>query len=767
MEWKRYDPTMNKDSLTQKTISLFVAAALVSIQPASAFARFTAVTGKAAVGVAPAAAPIALTPGFSNAPSLTVPAASLTLESALPTLSAPIFADPKAVNAAAPAARVVETAAPTTSGLRFVTQAEVNVGRTAKTAISPSPINRNAATLEADATPTAKQKNSPLARLSKAIKQRSFAPLFDGAKTTRHGAGVGIREAEPEDVGIPLDEQPGQPGETESTRVSWKRVSIPGAQSTGLSRLFRRSSQDVTRLSGTPKTASAVEAQLRNLINADPARFGGVAASSLETTISKRIEGRAGLADVIYIEFRQKHQGTTVEGTHLNFSVRVTASESSVVSETAQLYPNISVNTEGTLDDSQALENAFDRLGRPTGSYDDIQPVGRKVMHIGGRWRYVTVHYSDSKTLLAAVDLNTGEAFAWDPKVHAEAKGELIGRGVQFDPTATGNNIVDLAMPHAEVKTSDGRTLYTDADGWFTLEGDKPVTITATLKGKYATIKDQGKATLKITATVTPGEPIRLIFNPEGFDENTVAQVNAYRHANVVHDWMAKNQVEGEIKRSIPIKTNINKDCNAYYTPWSPSLNFFKSSARCINTAYDTVVYHEYGHFVDDMIGGIVNGGLSEGWGDIFALYITGQPVLGEGFLKNRTPNYIRHGENKYQYKERDEVHAQGQAWGGFAWKLRKALIAKLGEKQGAALAEALVVPILFANVRNVPAAIEAVLMRAVGEDGKVEHFEEIRAAAAAHGISVTRPVDGTVGSLVRRRGFIPWLSSLVSERRI
>ncbi|PCI38991.1 MAG: hypothetical protein COB53_03910 [Elusimicrobia bacterium] len=756
---------MIKDNLGRKSISILIAIVFVVVQPGSAFARFTAVTGKTAVQINNAAAPTALTPGVSNALQLSVPAASLSLNTSLPILSAPIFAAPKTVNAASAQERRVTTnakAAPASTGLRFVTDGGNTVGRAA-----PLPINTNAAVPESVEPASAENTRSPLARLGLALQQRSFTPLFDGSRSARQGRGMGMREAEPEDAGIPLDEQPRQPGETEVARVSWKRVSVPGARASGLRNLFRSRSDDVTQLSGAPQTAAAVESELRRLIDADPARFGGVPSSTLETTISKRIQGRAGLADIVDVEFRQTYHGAVVEGTFLHFTVRIGAAQSNVISETAQLYPNLTVNTDSTLDDAQALESAFERLGRPTGSYNDLQPVGRKVMHIGGHWRYVSVHYSDSKALLAAVDLNTGDAFAWDPKVHAESRGKLIGRGVHFDPPATGTNIVDLAMPHAEVKTSDGRTLFTDADGWFTLEGDQPVTITATLKGKYATIKDQGTATLTITATVTPGKPIRLVFNPEGFDENTVAQVNAYRHANVVHDWLARNQIEDEIKRSIPIKTNINRDCNAFYTPWSPSLNFFKSSGRCINTAFDTVVYHEYGHFVDDMIGGIANSALSEGWGDIIGMYITGQPVLGEGFLKDRTPNYIRHGENKYQFQSRDEVHKQGQAWMGFGWKLRKALIAKLGDVEGTAVAEALVVPVLFANVRSIPAAIEAVVMRAIGDNGQIEHFEEIRAAAAAHGIVVERPVDGSVGALARQRGFIPWLSTFVGERRI
>jgi hypothetical protein len=254
-----------------------------------------------------------------------------------------------------------------------------------------------------------------------------------------------------------------------------------------------------------------------------------------------------------------------------------------------------------------------------------------------------------------------------------------------------------------------------------------------------------------------------------------VAQVNAYRHVNAVHDWLVARGVDvSSIHKEIPIKVNINKDCNAYYTPWMPSLNFFRSSSRCINTAYDTVVYHEYGHFVDDMIGGIANGGLSEGWGDILSLFITRQNILGEGFLKNPPegkPDYIRNGDNDYQYKASDEVHKQGQAWMGFAWRLRKALIAAAAanglspeeaQRKGEALVESLVIPVLLANVRDIPAAIEAVLLRDIGPDGHAAHFKEIESAAKAHGITVREPKPGQLTSSMARpfsAGWLAWLA--------
>ena len=67
---------------------------------------------------------------------------------------------------------------------------------------------------------------------------------------------------------------------------------------------------------------------------------------------------------------------------------------------------------------------------------------------------------------------------------------------------------------------------------------------------------------------------------------------------------------------------------------------------------------HEYGHFVDDMYGGITEGGLSEGWGDTLACFALDNPVVGGDLFTDGS--IIRTCDNDYQYPPSgsDEVHA-------------------------------------------------------------------------------------------------------------
>jgi hypothetical protein len=608
---------------------------------------------------------------------------------------------------------------------------------------------------------------------------RSMLKSVDGRTFDNSRGGMTLQ---PGDIGTPsdirLDSRPGQPWDTESPRLAWNRIHLPGARKTLLQRMFGRSSLQPVELPGDPQDALGVKEALLDLIKRNPAEFGGLSVDSLRTVVAQKVAGQEGLTDTVYVTFQQTLSGLPVEGTHLSFTVKLIAGKAMLVASSVQVYPKLTVDAFGRLSDGEILEKAFERLGRPTGSVSDLKPIGRRIMHMDGRWRSLHLLMSESTSLIGAVDVETGEAFAWDARMPAAAGGSVAGRGVEFDPVHTGANLATMPLPNTEVTASDGRKVYTDKDGTFTIEGsvsDAPVTVTAKLKGKYAVVADQERKDLVVTAAVKPGEKAQLLFNPAGVDENSVAQVNAYRHVNAVHDWLVARGVDvSSIHKEIPIKVNINKDCNAYYTPWMPSLNFFRSSSRCINTAYDTVVYHEYGHFVDDMIGGIANGGLSEGWGDILSLFITRQNILGEGFLKNPPegkPDYIRNGDNDYQYKASDEVHKQGQAWMGFAWRLRKALIAAAAanglspeeaQRKGEALVESLVIPVLLANVRDIPAAIEAVLLRDIGPDGHAAHFKEIESAAKAHGITVREPKPGQLTSSMARpfsAGWLAWLA--------
>ena len=100
------------------------------------------------------------------------------------------------------------------------------------------------------------------------------------------------------------------------------------------------------------------------------------------------------------------------------------------------------------------------------------------------------------------------------------------------------------------------------------------------------------------------------------------------------------------------------------------SINFFQAGGGCPNTAYSDVVLHEYGHGVDARLGGILDGGYSEGFGDALALIGTRQPCLGRDFFGAGT--CLRPATDVILWPPGggEGVHAIGRRYAGFTWAL-------------------------------------------------------------------------------------------------
>ncbi|MBI5244870.1 MAG: hypothetical protein HY922_14465 [Elusimicrobia bacterium] len=778
-----------RSSFAGKAFSMLMSAALLLGQSSAALAQVVAgqVSAPTMNGAAGAAVkPVSVQIGLNIVNSLNIPLAdALPGAGVLPTPSA--LAVPKA-QAQATAASVHAAPGAEASAPKTV---QAQAPQAADTTTIPGPLTKAVLVsadkgVEAPAAPSGKGRTDPsgdgasqsaaaqpavseaaaekaeksgrglLAGIIRALRGRSTSEMFHGGKVR----GYGILPSEPTEVrGVRVGPKPTMPERTAVPGVAWNRTSLPGQKPSLLSRIFGADSTQPVVLSGTPQDAAGVEAALRKLIAEDPARFGGVSPDSLYTVLAKKVAGKAGLADTVYVSFRQQLDSVPVEGTYLNFTVKFFSGQAVLVHTSAQLFPKLAVDTDGKLSDLDILSKAAGRLGNLPNAAEDLLDLGVKVMHLGGAWRAVAMRQSKSLSLIAAVDINTGESFAWDPRMHAQPphapvpNSEVVGRGVADGPMKADMEPDVLPLGHIEIRVEDGKTYYADENGRFTVQGtgDKPVTLTLRLNGRFASVHDRAGQDMSVTVAAKPGEQLRAVFNPQGASENALAQVNSYHHVTKLHDWLLQQGIDLEaLNRPMPLYTNIDDDCNAYYTPYNPSLNLFRSSERCANSAYNDVLYHEYGHALDDAAHhGIPNGGLSEGWGDILTMFLTNQPIVGRGFIKFQQPDYIREGENAYQYNRYDEVHDQGQAWMGFGWKLRKALIASLGAAQGAVLATALIIPTMLARSKDIPAAIQAVVMRDLDQNGELPHYSELAAAAKAHGITVHKPKAGSFDPLV------------------
>jgi len=490
---------------------------------------------------------------------------------------------------------------------------------------------------------------------------------------------------------------------------------------------------------------------LLDTLQKHPDYIGGLDVDQLKLIYASHVDG-GGSPELGYVIFIQFQKDLEVEETYVRFTVKLLDRRAEIMSAHAKVYPHLTPAVGGSAQTSTQLKKkAANAIGLDHKKVK-IKKKNRKLRFIEGKWRKVTEINFEKSFYKGVVDEATGESWSEDTRIFADVSGKVQGRGILFDPFSPTLDTLKLEDLLVTVLDWDD---FTDVNGDYLIPGLAGWDPSAKLKGRWSDVIDIVE-NLPVSLIQNPVGTIDLMFNPTGNDENATAQVNAYYHTTFIHNFLVPylsdpspindfDEVLGD--DPIPTITNIDSSCNAFYTTVTPSINFYtqgtSGSNTCPNTAYDTVVYHEYGHFIDDMYGGITNFGLSEGWGDVIAILSTDQPEAAEGFFGPGTT--LRTGDNNYQYIPNDEVHALGQAWAGFGWHFRENLINSAefagNEAAAAALTRDLILPTIEANAIDIPNAVFEVIIRddlVYGNGDLVDgtpHFAEIINAANQHSI--------------------------------
>ena len=230
-------------------------------------------------------------------------------------------------------------------------------------------------------------------------------------------------------------------------------------------------------------------------------------------------------------------------------------------------------------------------------------------------------------------------------------------------------------LPYARVAVVGSTSVYADENGDFVIpwDGSSPVDVESTLVGQWFEVNNQagGDAYLKQEDVVPPG-PVNFIHNEPNTDEWNRAEVNGYVQANVVRSHALKYNPDypGLQEKQFPVNVNLNDTCNAFYD--YSSINFFKSGGGCANTAFDTIIHHEYGHHLVQMAGS-GQGAYGEGLADTQGVLIFDYPDLALGFWMD-CDEYMRTADNDLQYPCDGEIHYCGQLISGCIWDTRNEL---------------------------------------------------------------------------------------------
>lgn len=230
-----------------------------------------------------------------------------------------------------------------------------------------------------------------------------------------------------------------------------------------------------------------------------------------------------------------------------------------------------------------------------------------------------------------------------------------------------------------------------------------------------------------------------------GSSEYTDAQLTTFIHASVAKDHARTIDPSMEwLGSPLSATVNMDQDCNALSD--GSSIYFFRSDDQCHNTGrLADIVYHEVGHVLhrQSIVPGVgaFDAALSEGASDYFSASITGDPVISPGFYKSG--QRLRHidpigSEARWPEDIGELPHDTGLIFAGAMWDLRKALIAELGDDDGAVHADQL----FYAAIRHavdIPSTYFEVLA-ADDDDGDLTNGTpnrcSIDAAFAAHGLA-------------------------------
>jgi hypothetical protein len=307
-------------------------------------------------------------------------------------------------------------------------------------------------------------------------------------------------------------------------------------------------------------------------------------------------------------------------------------------------------------------------------------------------------------------------------------------------------------LPYAKV-TAGGVVGYTDAAGNFTISVPATGTIgvVSALEGLYFRVADSSGTAVSSATGFFTGSPITVSHNANTADAAyalKLAQANAYIESNVVRDLvMAMNPAYPVIAgqtgaNAFQINANIANSCNAFYN--GSSINFYQAGGGCANTAFSTVVHHEFGHHVVNS-GGSGQGAYGEGMGDVLGVLVSDTSALAIGFNSNCASG-IRNAANSCQYSATgcsscgSAIHSCGQLLSGCVWDLRTNLLATKPETYRQITADLAInsVP-LHGPVTTIDAAICVDFLTLDDTDSDIgngtPHYNEIASAFEAHGI--------------------------------
>jgi hypothetical protein len=339
------------------------------------------------------------------------------------------------------------------------------------------------------------------------------------------------------------------------------------------------------------------------------------------------------------------------------------------------------------IDDRRALELARSGLG-PSATvreHDLVVFAGAGDRAVAPSIACRAVIADDEGRWLTILDPETGAVLHRESLIcFAGADGVVSGLTTQGAASEQCGEQRPAVVPYARVRT-EHEIRYTDPRGAFELINPirPPFPVTVDLRGLWFRVRDFAGADLAVTSVADGPGPVELLLNAQN-TETVRAQVTAYVAANEVRDFVIRhNPAFPGLYQPLPIVVNrTDSVCpgNAWYDFGDQSLNFCRAGEEHPNTAWPSVVYHEYGHHLVQMSPS-GQGPYGEGIGDAMSLLMLDDPRLAVGYW-GPCDEPLRTADNDCQFHPVGcstcgiSIHSCAQLLSGCIWSLRNELLA-------------------------------------------------------------------------------------------
>lgn len=291
--------------------------------------------------------------------------------------------------------------------------------------------------------------------------------------------------------------------------------------------------------------------------------------------------------------------------------------------------------------------------------------------------------------------------------------------------------------------TGGGSSTHANVIGAYSLASSQnSFTVLAELQGEWGGVSSQIASPVTASDQATSSN-LDLVFDGAG-DVDLIAQLNAFHYVDQGYRLFTES-AGGFPAMSTPVNatTGMSGTCNAYYDPSQQLLRFLRAGGGCVDSAYSSVVLHEFGHHVVNSLN-LSQGAFGEGYGDSLAIVFLQDGIVGRDFAGSG--NHVRNvSASSVTVPCSSSIHFCGQALGKFWFNLGVNLRSDLGPTLGQQVLEQLFVDwsaLTIGGINGYPIRDEMILevLIADDDDGDLNngspHWNQICAAADAGGLA-------------------------------